>query len=592
MIDQTMKAFLFLIVLIATILLASGPLQAAEPVIREILLPPTCKQATELVIFSTNDHHGSFYPKRNEEGKEEGGLARQQTWLKNEKSKDQKQYQCPAHLLLSAGDVLLGDVRTDASKNLQDLEAMNAMGFHGMVVGNHDILDYGYSYLKDQVQKKTEFPVLSANIVRSDSKNDVNLPETIFPPYEVIKFKGATQEFQVVILGITTQKAIPKKPGIKIEYHIENPVVSANVWIPEIQKKHKPDVIVLLTHLGGANRDLYENFTTSRALVKGLEGVGLPVIVVDGHDHQTLQNPVEVQNKKGESIPIIEAGGGGTRIAKLALPISVENKINIKNSHYAAWLIGNEVIPSTEIIEIGKKYESRAENQKYFDVIFSYNPIFLRAHEEGAPKKQTNLASLILDAYQSCSSGSELSIVPIASIRNNIPPGPLTRADIYNTSPFFDEYSVLAVATLSGADLKEFATKPNHDIFFSSELTRDSNGELLFREKPIDPEKKYRVASTRYYFDLTLKNRFPWKGVTSTSATPYQAADCLVDFFTATQKKNDLLNFEKKYSEKKSLNGEKAKNQMTSCPGGEEASVGAPKTGVLVIKKMLEQKQK
>ena len=117
----------------------------------------SCATQREIRILHINDFHGfadGYKPYGSDEI--QGGLA----YLAARA--DELRAEKPT-LFLAAGDMIQGNNWANLFQGKSSIEAMNAMNFDAMVVGNHEF-DFGQAILKERIGE-ANFPVLGANVI-------------------------------------------------------------------------------------------------------------------------------------------------------------------------------------------------------------------------------------------------------------------------------------------------------------------------------------------------------------------------------------------------------------------------------------------
>ena len=212
-------------------------------------VPPTTQHY--LRILHTTDVHGNIFPYdflNDRAGT--GSMSRLSTVLREIRRTD------PETLLLDAGDLLQGEPPTYFYNYVDTLSphivssAMNYLGYDAVAMGNHDI-EPGHSVF-DKWVKECKFPLIAANIISEKTG------KPYFKPYHVFTRAG----LRVAVLGFTTP-AIPQwVPAHLWEgLRFDDILKSADYWVPFIQQKEKPDLLVVLMHSGleNDNPDYLEN---------------------------------------------------------------------------------------------------------------------------------------------------------------------------------------------------------------------------------------------------------------------------------------------------------------------------------------------
>ena len=262
----------------------------------------------ELKLVETSDVHGSIFPYDFINDKEsKTSLAQVMTYVNNERAVLDQEV-----VLLDNGDILQGQPVVyyynfeDTGEMHIQAQVMNYMGYEAGSVGNHDI-EAGHP-VYDQLVKDFDFPWLAANAVHADTG------EQYFEPYKVIYKNGA----KIVVLGMITPgipRWLPEDiwKGIRFDDMID----TAKKWVPIIEEKEHPDLLVGLFHAGvdytyggGDSKDekLLEN---ASALVP--EFVPGFDVIFTGHDHKDTN--MSVTDPSGKEVVILGAMNAARSVA-------------------------------------------------------------------------------------------------------------------------------------------------------------------------------------------------------------------------------------------------------------------------------------
>jgi 5'-nucleotidase/UDP-sugar diphosphatase len=227
-----------------------------------------------LLIIHTNDHHGAIFPSNGF-----GGLSQRAELIKTL----EKQYQNV--LVLDAGDINTGSALSNVFKAEPDILAYNFIGYDAVVLGNHEF-DNSPEILQKQMET-AEFKFLSANVKTPGGEYLAN-------PYIVKNFGN----IRAAIIGITTSSA-PQTSLFAKQFVFENEISSAREAVKKVRKEEKPDIIILLTHVGNEN---------STALADSVAGIDF---IIDGHSHARFDAPVFVNE-----VPIVSAFEWGKEVGQ------------------------------------------------------------------------------------------------------------------------------------------------------------------------------------------------------------------------------------------------------------------------------------
>jgi len=303
-----------------------------------LLASASFSQTVKLKLIETSDVHGSLFQYdfiKNKLGK--SSLAQLYNYVEKERSnKDQ------GVVLLDNGDILQGQPivyyynfeKTGVPHIVA--QVMNYMKYDAGTVGNHDI-EPGHP-VYDRINKEFNFPWLAANAV------DIKTGNPYFKPYTIIKRNG----IKIAVLGMITPAIpnwLPKKIWSGLEF--KDMIETARKWVPIIQEKEKPDLLVGLFHAGvepgynGADPNAPKNENASQLVAEQVPGFD---VVFVGHDHHGWN--YAVKNSVGKDVHIL----GAVNAARTA---AVANITLTKDKSSNTWKkeITGEIIESKDFKE-------------------------------------------------------------------------------------------------------------------------------------------------------------------------------------------------------------------------------------------------
>lgn len=282
-----------------------------------------------LTVVETSDLHGALFPYDFKTDKvKDTSLANVATLVGELRAKKGQEV-----LLLDGGDNLQGQpliyyynfVATKSPSVLS--QALNSLSYDAVGLGNHDV-ETGHD-VYDKVNKelkagpsKTGF--VSANLVVEKTG------KPYFTPYTIVKKGGV----KIAILGLTEPAFVKNFP--KILYSgiiVEDMLESAKKWVPVIQQKEKPDVIIGLFHAGvdytygGYKKESPMNENSAQLIAEQVPGFDAIFV---GHDHQgwdglgydpVTKAKVEVKNPDGKVVPIYGALNEARKIPVVTMTI-------------------------------------------------------------------------------------------------------------------------------------------------------------------------------------------------------------------------------------------------------------------------------
>jgi 5'-nucleotidase len=258
----------------------------------------------DITILYTNDTHARLdpFPDNALRFAGLGGIARRAALVKKIRSDSGNV------LLLDAGDVFQGTPWFDVYGGKVDLKLMTEMKYDAMAVGNHEF-DRGPDGFAEAAQK-AGFPILAANY---------HVEGTPMNPYVsrfiVKEFEG----FRIGIfgLGIQLEGVVPKELYGDVRYR--NPEAWARGMANSLRNVHRCDFVICLSHLGYRYED---NRIDDVKLARQIEGIDL---IIGGHTHTFLDNPVAVTNPTGKTTMVTQMGHGGVRLGRMDLNLKTRN---------------------------------------------------------------------------------------------------------------------------------------------------------------------------------------------------------------------------------------------------------------------------
>ena len=260
--------------------------------------------APDITILYTNDTHARLdpFPSNAKEFAGLGGIARRGSLVKKVRA-TQKNV-----LLLDAGDVFQGTPWFDVYGGKVDLKLMTEMKYDAMAVGNHEF-DRGTDGFAEAAQK-AGFPILASNYsVR-------NTPMSSFVQRQLIKeFKG----FRIGIfgLGIELNGVVNRDLYGNVRY--SDAERTARRMVESLRGFHRCDYIICLSHLGYQYTDNRPNDVKLAGSVEGID------LIIGGHTHTFLDEPVIRENPEGKPTIITQMGHSGVRVGRLDLRFSEMN---------------------------------------------------------------------------------------------------------------------------------------------------------------------------------------------------------------------------------------------------------------------------
>ena len=367
------------------------------------------------------------------------------------------------NLLLHGGDVFSGDLYWNKYKGQADVVMMNYLGFDAVTFGNHEFdeggSDVGHQALRNYILG-AKFPVLGANL---DFKGDQKLKDLYKGGIADNAEGGEIYDGTIVeidgqkvgMFGLTTEDTVNISSPADVE--VLSYINRAKETVAALQAKGV-DKIIALTHVGV---DEASPEGSDQALAKAVPDID---IIVGGHTHTALQEPIAITNANGDKTLIVQAGQYGDYLGTLDV------KFNPQGELY--WNHGELIKIDPKTMKADKKAEAVLAPFKAGKEELKKEPIGVNSdvelsgardsNAEGTSSvrhNETNLGNLIADAMLSkaktlpgMDKETVISVQNGGGIRTNIEAGDISVGSVMQVLPFGNP---LAIIKSNGKEVKE-----------------------------------------------------------------------------------------------------------------------------------------
>lgn len=376
-----------------------------------------------LTILHTNDTHSWHEP--NSSG--DGGVARLAAVVNQvRESRDNV-------ILLDGGDRFTGTLFHVQWRGQDQVQVMNAVGYDGMTLGNHEF-DDGEDVLYNFVSQ-LDFPVVSANIV--DWGTFTQLDE-IINAFGVVDVNGQ----QIGIIGLTTPET-PELTKASDEIVFTDDMVGVTQAAVDELTTMGVNKIILITHIGLEN---------DRLVAAGVTGVD---VIVGGHSHTLLGNayqaaaegyPVIVENPEGNPVYIVQAGSNDLYLGRLDVTFDAEGVVTAATGDTI--FLSRYITPDPALEQIVTELAGPVEELRNTPTGATAE-VLLNGDRRVCRVEECNLGSLIADAMRA-ESGAQIAITNGGGIRASIETGEVTVGEVVTVLPFGN---LLSTFELIGADV-------------------------------------------------------------------------------------------------------------------------------------------
>ena len=165
------------------------------------------------------------------------------------------------------------------------IAAMNAVGFDGATIGNHEF-NYGLDFLTKSLAGAA-FPVVLANVTTAQGAG-IREDTTLVPPYailerEIVDGAGETAPIRIGIIGFTPPQIMTwDRRHLEGNVQVRDIVKAAEAYVPQM-KEEGADIVIALSHSGigpAEYEEMMENASVPLAAVPGID------VVLTGHHHR------------------------------------------------------------------------------------------------------------------------------------------------------------------------------------------------------------------------------------------------------------------------------------------------------------------
>jgi 5'-nucleotidase/UDP-sugar diphosphatase len=452
-----------------------------------------------LVVLHTNDHHGHPLAFFDYPSPGQGGLPARATLVKRIRA------EAPNVLVLDAGDLNTGRPESNFFKARPDIEGYNFIHYDALALGNHEF-DVDTAEMQAQIAA-SEFPWLCANAkINGEYIDNVK-------PYIIKSYGG----FKVAVLGlVTATTAKIGNPEYTAGVVFEDEVAVALRLVPELKKR--ADIVIALVHMGIDEAEM-DSAWGSKRLAAEVPDLAL---VVDGHTHTKLDEPVMVTNKvTGEQVAVVQANHWGLYLGRAdlkfrsgevtgldwqAVPVNVKKREEVDGERVHSF-VDQEIPEDPELLALLQPYHDQVETLLN-EVIGTAAAPFIN---DKTRKEETALGDIVADSqlWYMRKMGFEIDFAfqNGGGIRATLGAGEIQKKTVYEVLPFDNSICVVA---LRGSDvIALFDQTPGNigqgamaqvsdGVRFTIDTASGKVTDLRIANRPVDPEKTYQIALNSY----------------------------------------------------------------------------------------------
>ncbi len=429
-------------------------------------------QTIDLTILHYNDFHAHNIPttvtsKVNGERQKisVGGYAVLKAYVDRERAAH------PNVLLLHAGDDFQGTPISSITRGASQFALLELMQPDAMTLGNHEF-DYGADNLRHLFPTVT-FPIISANLW------DKSTGAPFVPRYRILHRGGMT--IGVIGLAPMDLKTLTMRSNVA-DLDVLDAAMTVRSTMHELERDFGARFIVVLSH-SGADVD--------SALAANVDGID---VIVGGHSHTSIWKPKKVNNTL-----IVQAGWGGRYLGRLDMKVDAA-----AGTVSSSWgeLIETRVDDVTpDPVMLAKVNEQEAVvDSGLSEVIGELKTDWVRTRDG-----ESNVGSWQADVMRDFAH-ADVAFQNSGGIRKNLSAGPITLRDMWEISPFGNEFVTFSVSGEQLLGMLRFQALKTGEfcqvsgLRFSYDFDAEAGNALTaeVNGQAVDPARMYTVVTNGY----------------------------------------------------------------------------------------------
>lgn len=429
-------------------------------------------QTVDLTILHYNDFHAQNVPTTMnitvdgvKQKADVGGYAVLKAYVNRERAGRENV------LLLHAGDDFQGTPISSITKGRSQFELLELMQPDVMTLGNHEF-DYGADNLRALFPTVT-FPIVSANLW------DKSRGAPFVPRYRVLRRAGMS--IGVIGLAPPDLKTLTLRSNVA-DLDVLDAAMATRQTMHELAERFGVKFFVVLSHMGVENDE---------ALAAAVDGID---VIVGGHSHSLLRKPRNVNGTL-----IVQAGSKGRWLGRLDLTVDTAAGTVTKSWGQVIETVTGAVTPDPVMLAKVRSLEAVVDSG-LSEVIGELVTPWVRGRDG-----ESNVGSWQADVMRDFAQ-ADIAFQNSGGIRKNLDAGPITLRDMWEISPFANEFVVFTVTGTQLLSMLHFQAREtgefcqvsglrftyDYDAPADRALTVEVNG------APVDPQRRYTVVTNSY----------------------------------------------------------------------------------------------
>jgi len=258
---------------------------------------------TPLVLLHTNDVHSQLEPLPADDPRNPdlGGVLRREALCRAVRDQE------PNVLVFESGDFVQGTPYFNFFKGEAEVRLLNVIKPAAITLGNHEF-DNGVAFLAD-ILKQADFPIVCTNYVVKRT------PLSRYVKSWLVIRQGGLR-IGVVSANIKPDGLIAQANFKGIKWL--DPIKTADKRAAWLKRVKKCDLVICLSHLG---HKMDEDMADDLKLAAGSRYID---VILGGHTHTFLRQPIKVNNLVGQPVIINQVGKSGIYVGRLDLLVDAE----------------------------------------------------------------------------------------------------------------------------------------------------------------------------------------------------------------------------------------------------------------------------
>jgi 5'-nucleotidase / UDP-sugar diphosphatase len=436
-------------------------------------LPAVAQQAVDITILHYNDFHAQNVPVNmtieDENGEKQkvqvGGSAVLKAYVDGIRATTSNV------ILLHAGDDVQGTPISSLTNGRSQFELLELMQPDAMTLGNHEF-DHGTDNLRSLLTTVT-FPIISANLW------DKARGAPFVPRYRILRLRGIS--VGVIGLAPADLPALTMRENVR-DLDVLDPAMAVRQAIKEIERNFNVNVIMVLSHMG---------LDADSALAEHVDGID---VIVGGHSHTVLETPRSVNGTI-----IAQAGYRGQWLGRIDASVDpVSGTIRT----YQGRLIPTRTDAVVPDAVVAAKV---AELEALVDAGLGEQIAVLEEDWIRIFDGECSVGNWQTDVMRDFGK-ADIAFQNIGGIRKDMQKGPLTLRDMWEISPFGNEFVTFSVTGAQLLDMLRYQARSSNEfcqvsgVRYVYDFTADPDAALRAEVagNPVDPARIYRIVTNGY----------------------------------------------------------------------------------------------